>query len=111
MTREMEAQMNVNQASRDWPQELRDIYSAWSMLYDRIGLSQIRNEKQYRNMVAVADKLVDEIGGNERHPLSKLLEVVATLIEQYEGESAPFESADPRAALSLFEGHLTSRRR
>ena len=93
--------MNVNQALRDRPQELRDIYSAWSILYDRVGLGQIRNEKQYRNMVAVADKLVDEIGGNERHPLSKLLEVVATLIEQYEGESAPFEDAEPRAVLSF----------
>ena len=102
----MEAQMNVNQALRDRPQELRDIYSAWSILYDRVGLGQIRNEKQYRNMVAVADKLVDEIGGNERHPLSKLLEVVATLIEQYEGESAPFEDAEPRAVLSfLMEQH------
>ena len=98
--------MNVNQALRDRPQALRDIYSAWSILHDRVGLGQIRNEKQYRNMVAVADKLVDEIGGNERHPLSKLLEVVATLIEQYEGESAPFEDVAPRAVLSfLMEQH------
>ena len=74
------------------------------MLHDHIGLSQIPNEKQYRNMVAVADKLVDEIGGNERHPLSKLLEVIATLIEQYEGESVPFEDAEPRSVLSFFDG-------
>ena len=98
--------MNENQALIDRTQELRDFYGAWSLLHDRIGLSQIRNEKQYRNMVAVADKLVDEIGGNERHSLSKLLEVIATLIEQYEGESAPFDDAEPKAVLSfLMEQH------
>ena len=57
-------------------------------------------------MVAVADKLVDEIGGNTRHSLSTLLEVVAPLIKQYEGESAPFEDLQPRAVLSfLMEQH------
>ena len=93
--------MNTNQALRDRPHGLQEIYSAWNALQVHVGLGQIRNEKQYRNMVAIADRLIDEIGGNERHPLSTLLEVVATLIEQYESESAPFEAAEPRAVLGL----------
>ena len=98
--------MNVNQALKARTEEFRDITSAWSTLQDRVGLGHIRSERQYKNMVAVADKLVDEIAGNERHPLSSLLEIVATLIEQYESESTPIENAEPRAVLSyLMEQH------
>jgi len=97
----MEAKMKSNQALRDRPQGLQEIYSAWNTLQDHVVLGQIRTEKQYRNMVAIADKLIDEIGGDERHPLSTLLEVVAALIEQYESESAPFEDAEPRSVLGL----------
>ena len=92
--------MTINQAARFKTQELGDIADAWKTLQDRIGLGQIRSERQYKNMVAVADKLVDEIAGNERHPLSSLLEIIATLIEQYETESTPIEDAEPRTVLS-----------
>lgn len=93
--------MNVIEKVKARPKELSDIYSAWSILHERTGLGQIHSEKQYKHMVAVADKLVDEIGDNERHPLAKLLEVVATLIEQYESENEPVQEAEPRAVLSF----------
>ena len=56
-------------------------------------------------MVAVAEKLVGEIGGNERHPMSGLLEIVVRLIEQSESESTPIEDAEPRVVLSLMAQH------
>ena len=98
--------MTINQAARFKTQELGDIADAWKTLQDRIGLGQIRSERQYKNMVAVADKLVDEIAGNERHPLSSLLEIIATLIEQYESGSTPIEDAEPRTVL----GYLMEQR-
>ncbi len=56
--------------------------------------------------MAVADKLVDEIGGNERHPLSKLLDVVAALIEQYEHQAMPVPDVESGAVLKfLMEQH------
>ena len=98
--------MTTNQAARFKTQKHGDIADAWKTLQDRIGLGKIRNERQYKNMVAVADKLVDEIAGNERHPLSSMLEIIATLIEQCESESTPIKDAEPRSVLSyLMEQH------
>lgn len=43
--------------------------------------------KEYENMVALLDNLIDEVGENESHPLSSLMEVVGVLIEKYEDEN------------------------
>lgn len=32
------------------------------------------------------DRLVDEVGENEKHPLASLMEVISVLIEKYEDE-------------------------
>ena len=35
------------------------------------------------------DRLVDEVGENESHPLASLMEIVGVLIEKYEDEHVP----------------------
>ena len=70
---------------------------SWS---DRVGSEQTRTERQTKNMVAVADKLVDEIAGHERNPMYGLLEIVATRIEQVENKSSLIEDTEPRAVLN-----------
>jgi HTH-type transcriptional regulator/antitoxin HigA len=47
------------------------------------------SEKDYRELVALLDSLVDEVGENESHPLASLMEVVGVLIEKYEDEHVP----------------------
>ena len=44
-------------------------------------------EKEYKNLVALLDHLIDEVGENELHPLASLMEVVGVLIEKYEDEN------------------------
>jgi len=44
-------------------------------------------EKEYENLVAVLDDLIDEVGEDEVHPLASLMEVVGVLIEKYEDEN------------------------
>ena len=44
----------------------------------------IRTEHDYKRAVQMLDGLLDEIGDNEHHPLSSYLEVLGTLIENYE---------------------------
>ena len=44
-------------------------------------------EKEYKNLVALLDDLIDEIGENESHLLASLMEVVGVLIEKYEDEN------------------------
>jgi HTH-type transcriptional regulator/antitoxin HigA len=43
-------------------------------------------ESEYRQLVGLLDKLIDEAGEDESHPLSSLMEVVGILIEKYEDE-------------------------
>ena len=46
-------------------------------------------EKQYRDLVALLDGLIDEVGEDENHPLASLMEVIGVLIEKYEDEHVP----------------------
>lgn len=44
------------------------------------------NEKEYNKLVKLLDNLIDEIGNNEDHPLSSLMETIGSLIETYESQ-------------------------
>ena len=46
-------------------------------------------DKEYENLVALLDDLIDEVGEDEIHPLASLMEVVGVLIEKYEDENIP----------------------
>jgi len=35
------------------------------------------------------DKLIDEVGEDESHPLASLMEIIGILIEQYENNHVP----------------------
>ncbi len=52
-------------------------------------LLTIRNEGEYNAAVKRLNKLLDEIGDNEKHPLYSLLDTLGTLIEVYEEEHYP----------------------
>ena len=45
-----------------------------------------RTDREYRQLVKLLDKLVDEVGEDEDHPLASLMEVLGVLIEKYEDE-------------------------
>ena len=47
------------------------------------------SEKEYRALVALLDRLVDEVGEDENHPLASMMEVIGVLIEKYEDEHVP----------------------
>ncbi len=43
-------------------------------------------EEEYQRLVAFLDGLIDEVGEDETHPLSSLMEIIGVLIEKYEDE-------------------------
>jgi HTH-type transcriptional regulator/antitoxin HigA len=45
------------------------------------------NEREYRQLVKLLDRLVDQVGEDENHPLASLMEVLGVLIEKYEDEN------------------------
>ena len=92
--------------SKNSKTSFKDIAAAWALLDKSVGLGVIRNDKQYRSLVAFSDQLIDQIGSEERGPLPDLLAVIGTLIEQYENETVHMEDAEPREVLSyLMEAH------
>jgi len=46
-------------------------------------------EAEYRKLTALLDRLIDEVGEDEAHPLASLMELVGVLIEGYEDEHIP----------------------
>ena len=63
---------------------------AWSVV--SAGLS-IKTEQDYKRAIALLDRLLDEVGENERHPLFGFLEVLGTLIESYESDHVEMRGA------------------
>ena len=47
------------------------------------------SQRDYDRLVLLLDDLIDEVGGEENHPLASLMEVVGLLIEKYEDETVP----------------------
>jgi HTH-type transcriptional regulator/antitoxin HigA len=45
------------------------------------------NEREYQQLVKLLDRLVDQVGEDENHPLASLMEVLGVLIEKYEDEN------------------------
>ncbi len=60
---------------------------AWSSLSETVQVPH--SEKEYRDLVALLDGLIDEVGEDENDPLASLMEVIGVLIEKYEDEHVP----------------------
>lgn len=48
-----------------------------------------RDEASYQYLVDWLDRLIDEVGENEQHPLASLMDLLGMLIEQYETDRVP----------------------
>jgi HTH-type transcriptional regulator/antitoxin HigA len=72
--------------------DLRTTANAWSGLAGRVYVPH--SEADYRQLSALLDLLTDEVGEDESHPLSSLMEIISILIENYEDEHVPGLSLD-----------------
>jgi HTH-type transcriptional regulator/antitoxin HigA len=66
--------------------------NAWSSLADTVLVPH--TEAEYERLVSLLDRLVDEVGEDESHPLASLMEMVGGLIEKYEDEHVPELSSE-----------------
>ena len=73
----------------------------WNDLQHRLGLSPIHSKAQYNRMVQLMNGLVDEVGGNEKHPLADLLEIVGDIIAVYDERHYPIADTEAREVLRL----------
>lgn len=76
---------------------------AWTVV--GAGLS-VKTERDYQKAVALLDRLLDEIGENQHHPLFGFLEVLGTLVESYESDHVQMKGATGTDVLRfLMEEH------
>jgi HTH-type transcriptional regulator/antitoxin HigA len=66
--------------------------NAWSSLADMVFVPH--TEAEYDRLVSLLDRMVDEVGEDESHPLASLMEIVGVLIEKYEDEHVPELSSE-----------------
>lgn len=84
--------------------QLKEIAKVWPNIQSVFSVPH--NEKDYNNLVNLLDSLIDEVGNNESHPLSSLMETIGSLIETYEFQNYPDIEGDPINALkTLMEEH------
>lgn len=67
--------------------DLNETQQNWLNLTDTLFVPH--TEEQYNKLVKFLDKLIDEVGENESHPLASLMEIIGILIEQYENNHVP----------------------
>lgn len=69
-------------------------------------LSVPYTEEDYYNRLDLLNKLIDEVGDNEQHPLASLLDTVGTLVANYEQEHYSLPEASPQEVLAyLIQEH------
>ena len=84
--------------------QLKEIAKVWPNIQSVFSVPH--NEKDYNNLVNLLDSLIDEVGNNESHPLSSLMETIGSLIETYESQNYPDMEGDAINALkTLMEEH------
>ena len=71
---------------------------AWSVV--SLGLS-IRTRSQHKQAVALLDRLLDDVGTNQRHPLFGFLDVLGTMVESYESDHVRIRGATGKDALKF----------
>jgi HTH-type transcriptional regulator/antitoxin HigA len=62
--------------------DTKKIEKIWPKVSEFLGVPH--SEKEYKNLVKILSELIDEIGNNENHPSSSLMETIGLLISQYE---------------------------
>ena len=67
--------------------ELEKVTKAWSSISRAVRVPHI--DADYREVVELLDRITDEVGEDENHPLASLMDVLGVLIEKYEDEHVP----------------------
>ena len=67
--------------------ELENVAKAWPPISRAVRVPH--TEADYRDLVKLLDRITDEVGEDENHPLASLMDVLGVLIEKYEDEHVP----------------------
>ena len=84
--------------------QLKEIAKVWPDIQPIFSVPH--NEKDYNKLVNLLDSLIDEVGNNENHSLTSLMETIGSLIETYESQYINEIEGNPIDALNaLMDEH------
>ena len=78
--------------------QLKEIAKVWPDIQPVFSVPH--NKKEYDRLVNILDSLIDEVGNNEKHPLSSMMETIGSLLEIYETQHVIEMEGDPVKALN-----------
>lgn len=67
--------------------ELEKVTKAWPPISHAVRVPH--TEADYRELVELLDRITDQVGEDESHPLASLMDVLGVLIGKYEDENVP----------------------
>ena len=67
--------------------ELEKVTNAWPPISRAVRVPH--TDADYREVVELLDRVTDEVGEDENHPLASLMDVLGVLIEKCEDEHVP----------------------
>ena len=86
--------------------QVKHLLPAWEAFRNATNIAPILDAGHYQRMVSMLEALLDEAGGNERHPAMGLVDIVGDLIEDYETAHHPLPEVTGVQALKfLMEQH------
>ena len=67
--------------------DFESVTKAWTPLAGMLFVPH--TEEEYNQIVTLLDRLIDEVGEDESHPLASLMEILGVLIEHREDARVP----------------------
>jgi len=67
--------------------DLAEIATAWAPLAGTIFVPH--TDEEYNQIMSLLDKVIDDVGEDESHPLASLMEILGALVEYYENAHVP----------------------
>lgn len=75
------------------------ILQAWMPFKTLLGVTSVQTESDYAQARATLDKLLDEVGDDESHPLAEVLDYLADQVKSFEDEQCQIPPAAPAQVL------------
>ena len=78
---------------------IQALQASWQAFDAMAHLHPIHSEADFERMSSLMNTLLDDVGDDEEHPLSSLLDLVSDLVYRYEQEHHGIEAAEPKDVL------------
>jgi len=79
--------------------KINEMVKVWPQISPFVSVPH--TQEQYEKAVKILDVLLEKVGEDENHPLASLMEILGTLIENYENQKLIEVSSDPVGVLNF----------